>query len=98
MYLQKTFIQTNIRFKVTVLTCICLQGYAQISISPNDYWSGWVGFYAANSSTVYADEDGAKPAELTIERKNASFGVLEVRLTCIVDLGWKCDEWDKRRE
>ena len=49
-----------------------------VTISPSDYWGGWVGFYPFNSSQVSADEDAELPAILTIERKNASFGDVQV--------------------
>ncbi len=55
------------------------KGYAVITIRRNDYWSGWIGFYAANSTTVTVNEDSGVPARLTIERRNASFGDLTVR-------------------
>ncbi len=57
------------------------KGYAIITIRRNDFWSGWIGFYAGNSSTVTANEDLGIPARLTIERRNASFGDLTVRFT-----------------
>ena len=49
-----------------------------IPIRRNDYWNGWVGFYSANSSKVSVDEDSGMPATLTIERRNATFGALQV--------------------
>ena len=76
---------------MTLLVFSLLQGYAEIIISPNDYWSGWVGFYAVNSSVVYADEDASSPAVLTIERRNSSFGTLEVRICELCEV--RISEW-----
>ena len=61
-----------------VLHSVLVQGYAVIPISRNDYWNGWVGFYPVNSSRVSVDEDAGMSAQLTIERRNATFDQLEV--------------------
>ena len=57
---------------------LLFQGYDVITIRRNDFWGGWVGFYAVNSTTVTSDEDSVVPATLTVERKNASYGDLSV--------------------
>ncbi|KAK2175964.1 hypothetical protein NP493_692g02006 [Ridgeia piscesae] len=53
-------------------------GYAKITIRRNDFWNGQIGFYYKNSSHVTADEDKGRPAILTLERRNASYGTLTV--------------------
>ena len=64
-----------------VSATLYLQGYAVITVRRNDYWSGWIGFYAPNSTQVTANEDMGHPARLTIERRNASYGDLTVSNT-----------------
>lgn len=56
-----------------------------IPIAPNDYWNGWVGFNAENSTNVNANEDSGTPILLTIERKNATFGALDVYWRAVVE-------------